>query len=84
MEYDLELSKVVKKINGMKAKTVCLQMPDGLKPEASKAADFLESETSAEIFIWADTCFGACDIPVLDVDLLVHFGHSKFGELRTN
>ncbi|PIN79185.1 hypothetical protein COV16_04980 [Candidatus Woesearchaeota archaeon CG10_big_fil_rev_8_21_14_0_10_34_8] len=82
MKYDLELDRIVKEIRKEKAKTVCLQLPDGLKPEALKITDFLRMETGAEIFIWADTCFGSCDIPKLNVDLLIHFGHSKWGELK--
>ncbi|RME54274.1 hypothetical protein D6777_04345 [Candidatus Woesearchaeota archaeon] len=82
MEYDLELDRIVKNINKLKAKTVCLQLPDGLKPEATKIVDYLTSHTKAEILIWADTCFGSCDIPKVNVDLLVHFGHNKWGMLE--
>lgn len=82
MKYDLELKKIENQIKIQKAKTVCLQMPDGLKPQAVDIVDYLRKNTTSEIFIWADTCFGSCDIPKLDVDLLVHFGHSKWGELK--
>ena len=82
MEYDLELERVVKEIRASKAKTVCIQLPDGLKPEATKVVDLLRSKTMAEIFIWSGSCFGSCDIPDLDVDLLVHFGHSEWGVLK--
>lgn len=78
MQYNLELEKAVKEIRKAKAKKVCIQLPDGLKPEATKIAGYLEKETKAEIFIWADSCFGACDIPKLDVDLLIQWGHSKW------
>ena len=79
--YNLELERVAKEIKKNKAKTVCIQLPDGLKPEATKIADFLEKETKAKIMIWAGSCFGSCDTPNLDVDLLVQWGHSSWGKL---
>ena len=33
-DYDLELEKVAEKIKKEKAKTVLIQLPDGLKPKA--------------------------------------------------
>ena len=79
-EYDLELERVVKEIKAQKAKIVCIQLPDGLKPKAAEIADFLEKKTCAKILIWMSTCFGACDIPQLpkEADLLIQFGHSKW------
>jgi len=79
MDYDLELEKVVSEIKKMRAKSVCIQLPDNLKPEAADIASSLEEQTGADVFIWADTCFGACDVPRVDVDLLVQWGHNRFG-----
>ena len=81
-DYDLELKKVVKEIKKQKAKTVCIQLADGLKPKATEISDFLEKETKAKVFVWAGSCFGGCDVPEPDVDLLVQFGHSKWGRLH--
>ena len=81
MDYNLELDKVVKQIKKQKSKKVLIQLPDGLKPRAAEIADELEEKTNAEIMIWFDTCFGACDLPDInkkDVDLVVQFGHSKW------
>lgn len=82
MEFDLELDMIKKEIKKSKAKLVCLQLPDGLKPKATEIAQELEKETSAKIIIWAGSNFGACDIPIqlerLGVDLIVNFGHSVF------
>ena len=66
--------------NCNKAKNVLLQLPDGLKTNALEIVDYLEKKTKANIIIWLDTCFGACDIPqnLKDIDLLIHFGHSKW------
>jgi 2-(3-amino-3-carboxypropyl)histidine synthase len=80
--YNLELEKVVLTINKEKAKVVCLQFPDGLKPKATEVAEYIEENTKAKCIIWLGTCFGACDIPLeierLGVDLLVQFGHSPW------
>ena len=79
MEYDLELKKAVSEIQKRKAKTVCIQLPEGLKDQATKIVERLREETDAEILIWAETCFGACDVPDLkDVDLLIQWGHSEW------
>ncbi len=77
--YNLELSKAIKKIKEKKAKTVCIQLPDGLKPKAKEIADKIEKETKAKVVIWLNSCFGACDIPNLkNIDLLIQWGHSKW------
>lgn len=82
MDYDLEMENVVDRINKEKANIVCIQLPDGLKPEAKLIQNEIESKTNAKVIIWAGSCFGACDIPSeverLGVDLLVQFGHSPW------
>ncbi|MFA5887324.1 MAG: diphthamide synthesis protein [Candidatus Nanoarchaeia archaeon] len=77
MEYDLELERVAKEIRKKNVKTVCIQLPDGLKPKATEIADYLQKNTKAKILIWAGSCFGACDIPNANADLLIQWGHSK-------
>ncbi|MDP7180120.1 MAG: diphthamide synthesis protein [Candidatus Woesearchaeota archaeon] len=81
MQYNLELEKAVKEIKKHRAKLVCIQLPDGLKPEANKIKDQIEKETKTNVLIWLGSCFGACDIPDLKkqkVDLLIQWGHSTF------
>ncbi|MBW2980343.1 diphthamide synthesis protein [Candidatus Woesearchaeota archaeon] len=78
MNYNLELNKAVNEIKSSKAKTVCIQLPDGLKPRAKDIADYLEKNTNAQILIYAGSCFGACDVPNVEADLLIQWGHSKF------
>lgn len=77
-DYDLELEKAVKQIRKSKAKTVCIQLPDGLKKYAGRIHDKLESKTKAKIIIWLGSCFGACDTPNIDVDLLIQWGHEEW------
>jgi 2-(3-amino-3-carboxypropyl)histidine synthase len=79
MQYDLELDRAAEIICSGKAKRVCIQLPDGLKPRAKEIVDFLEKKTKAEIFIWSGSCFGACDTPDLKgFDLLIQWGHSEW------
>lgn len=63
----------------LKAESVGLQFPEGLKLHAVEVASEIEAETGATVIISADPCFGACDVADIDmmgmVDLLVHFGH---------
>jgi diphthamide biosynthesis enzyme Dph1/Dph2-like protein len=81
-EYELELERAVSLVRKEKAKLVCIQLPDGLKPVADKIAERIESETKAKCLIWLGSCFGACDVPNLGklkpkIDLLIQFGHSE-------
>ncbi len=79
MDYDLEMEKAIKEIKKMKAKTVCIQLPDNLKKQAAEIALELEMRTKITVLIWADTCFGACDIPKIEADLLIQWGHTEYG-----
>jgi len=82
MDYDLELERVVEKINKEKSNLVCIQLADGLKLKAKLILKEIENKTKAKVVIWAGSCFGACDIPLevekLGVDLLIQFGHSPW------
>lgn len=78
--YDMDLDKVIRKINSKDAQTVGLQFPEGLKMQAVKLARTIESETDATVIISGDPCFGACDVSDYkmkgSVDLIVHYGHT--------
>ena len=82
MKYYLELDNLAKLIKKEKAKLVCLQFPDGLKPEATKFVKELKTKVSCDFVIWSGSCWGACDTPLglkdLKFDLLVQFGHSAW------
>ena len=79
MTYDLELEKAIQEIKKIKAGTVLIQLPDGLKPKAKEIADELEEKTNAKILIWLGSCYGGCDYPNLkEIDLLIQWGHSKW------
>ncbi len=82
-DYDLELERVIKTITQKKAKLVCIQLPEGLKPLGTKIVDEIEKNTKAKCLIWLGSCFGACDVPNLShikpkIDLLIQWGHAPW------
>jgi 2-(3-amino-3-carboxypropyl)histidine synthase len=57
-----------------------LQIPDGLKRKALKIADEI-----GDVFIYCESCYGACDLAIneakaLGCEKIIHFGHSKLME----
>lgn len=61
---------------------ILLQFPEGLKKNALEEAQKLERE-GHEVYLSSSACYGACDLPMdearsLNIDKLIHFGHSKF------
>ncbi len=80
--YDLEIEKVVETINKNKSKKVLLQFPDAMKKYTDVIASEIENRIDCKCFIWLDSCFGACDVPLevekLGADLIVQFGHSDW------
>jgi 2-(3-amino-3-carboxypropyl)histidine synthase len=82
MKYNLELNELAENIKKEKAKLVCLQFPDGLKPEATNVVKELKEKVDCEFVIWSGSCWGACDTPLglkdLKFDMLVQFGHSAW------
>jgi 2-(3-amino-3-carboxypropyl)histidine synthase len=81
-KYELEIDKIVKTIKEKNVKKILLQFPEGMKPYAQEISKEIEKRAKCECFIWLDSCFGACDIPLesskLDIDLIIQFGHSAF------
>ncbi len=93
-EYELDLDAIsseLKKVanadnsNSNKSKSnklVLFQFPDGMKPYSTTIIDyFREKFPNINFIIWMDSCFGACDVPVLGsqlekkIDLIIQFGH---------
>jgi 2-(3-amino-3-carboxypropyl)histidine synthase len=82
--FDLEEKRLKEEIRKKKAKRVLIQLPEGLKPYGSYLASTVE-KAGALAIISADPCYGACDLAIpeaesLDVDLIIHYGHSKMTE----
>ncbi len=76
--YNLELDRIVKEVKVSKSKSVLLQLPDGMKQYATLILDYLEEKTGAQFKIYLGSCFGACDLPDSDADLVVQFGHAPW------
>jgi 2-(3-amino-3-carboxypropyl)histidine synthase len=80
--YNLEIEKVIGIIKREKAKRVLIQLPEGLKPQAIRLVNEIESKTKAQCLIWLGSCYGACDLPQglekLKIDLVIQFGHSSW------
>ena len=62
------------------AKRVGLQVPEGLRPRAPDIVARLAQLSGAEVLLWGEPTFGACDLadrPLSEVgvDALVHLGH---------
>lgn len=79
---ELELKELAEKVKKAKAKLVGIQVPEGLKVELEKIAEFIEKNTEAKAIAFMEPCFGACDLSDdkaknIGCDLLIHFGHSK-------
>ncbi|KAJ8959502.1 hypothetical protein NQ318_022199 [Aromia moschata] len=79
--YNFEIPKTIWRIKELKAKTVALQMPEGLLLFSTTIADIIKQFTGADAIIMGDVTYGACCIDdltakALGVELLVHYGHS--------
>ena len=81
--YDFREGYIVGEINRKKAKKVLLQLPEGIKKEGFRIANFIEDNCDCEVYISGNSCWGGCDLSLneakdLNVDLLIHFGHAPF------
>ncbi len=65
--FDFEEQRIKDEIARLGAKRVLLQMPQGLKPEATKIAQTVEASGAVAI-ISADPCYGACDIAITEAE----------------
>ena len=80
LTLDLELENLFSKIKEINAKTILIQLPDGLKPKAKEIQEKIKEKfSSVKLTFWAGSCYGSCDVPnVSGFDLLVQFGHSEW------
>jgi 2-(3-amino-3-carboxypropyl)histidine synthase len=86
--YELEIDRIITTIKKEKAKNVLLQFPEGMKPYSLSILKEIERQAKCHCFIWLDSCFGACDVPIetehSSIDLIVQFGHSKWDYKKEN
>lgn len=82
MTLNFELDKLVKELKKRKPKKVLVQLPEGIKQNATEISKVIE-DLGIEVIFSGETAWGGCAIAVqeaeaLDVDLIVHFGHAEF------
>lgn len=78
LKLELQLEKAADKIKQENPKIILIQLPDGLKTKIPEIQRELQKQTKAEIYFWLNSCYGACDIPQTEADLLIQFGHSEW------
>jgi 2-(3-amino-3-carboxypropyl)histidine synthase len=78
--FEIDLDRALDLIKRSGARTVGIQVPEGLKRMASHVAKEIEGKTDARVIVSGDPCYGACDVD-LDLcraaDLVIHIGHSQ-------
>lgn len=86
MSYDFELERIIGEIKRRRARKALIQLPEGLRGEGLRICAEIEARTGAIAYISGDSCYGACDLPLdeadlLRADLVLHFGHSPYLEI---
>jgi len=79
VEYELDLKRVQRLLEGLNVRRVLLQMPDGLKRLSSLVIDELE-RAGAEVILDSGHTWGICDLPLhrarlVGADIIIHYGH---------
>jgi len=87
--YEIDLEEAIRAINKNKYKRVLLQIPEGLKSHSLKIVDLIEENTNTRLIISADPCFGACDIPIINIedfgiDFIVSIGHTSIPNIKNS
>ena len=83
--YDIDFEKIIFELKNKKCRLILLQFADGLKLYATAVVDYFREKTNGKIefLIWIESCFGACDTPILPkeiekkIDLIVQIGHNE-------
>ena len=82
--YDLELEKIQDLVAKRNYKKILLQMPEGMLDSALQEVIEVLTPLDTQIIVEGDPSYGVCDLAInkakmLGCDLLIHFGHNKFG-----
>lgn len=78
------ISELLRYIEGKKPQRILLQSPNGYRNRLIDLADVIKKRyDEAEVIIEGNLNYGACDIQrhaidLLDIDLVIHVGHSPF------
>jgi 2-(3-amino-3-carboxypropyl)histidine synthase len=82
MTLNFELDKLERELRKRKPKRVLVQLAEGIKQNATEIAKVIE-RLGIEVIFSGETAWGGCSIALqeaeaLKVDLIIHFGHAKF------
>ena len=85
--YKFEEDKLIREIKERNPKLILLQLPEGLKKEASKLVKVIKDNTNSEVVVSGEPCWGACDIALdeaknLKADLIILYGHAPFMKIN--
>ncbi|MFH0848326.1 MAG: diphthamide biosynthesis enzyme Dph2 [archaeon] len=86
--FDFELDRTIQELKRRNVSRLLVQIPYGLRSRAFYIADSITKETSAEVIISADPCYGACDLATneatqIEADMILHLGHAQIPEITT-
>ncbi|ADI31304.1 diphthamide biosynthesis enzyme Dph2 [Staphylothermus hellenicus] len=82
--YEVDYQALINTIQEKNASTVFIQAPDGLKKLYKCIGEhIIDKLPSIKIYYSASPSFGACDIPLEEIeavkpDLVIHIGHNKY------
>lgn len=77
IEIDFEV--IDDEISRLNPKKVILQIPSGMRRNASEISDRISSRYGFDVILSGDSCYGACDVPSIPTgvaDAVVQVGHS--------
>lgn len=82
MTLNFEFDKLASELKKRKPSKVLVQLPEGIKQNAAEISDVIE-KLGIKVIFSGETSWGGCSVAVqeaeaLGVDLIVHFGHAKF------
>lgn len=85
--YFIDIEKAINLIKVQNYNNVAIQLPEGLKNDSKSIIENIKNKTNCNIILFADPCFGSCDIPYyelndLKIDLLIHIGHTRIPNIK--
>lgn len=82
MAFNFEHEKLVRELKKRKPKKVLVQLPEGIKKHGFEIEKLI-SDLGIKVVFSGQTCWGGCCVSIeeaenVKADLIVHFGHAKF------
>jgi 2-(3-amino-3-carboxypropyl)histidine synthase len=85
--YSIDIERSILLIKKNNYRNIAIQIPEGLINQSDQIIEKIRSKTNSNIYLFADPCYGSCDIPYynlkkLNIDLLIHIGHTKIPSIN--